>query len=162
MKHFSRLVVSLCVALAGFVSLSAHFAYADTELQSCANDPACRATDDRFKSVPVPSLANTQFKFDPNTLSPRDPSKGGYYGGDDEGTSDGNTVQLLRKIARLLLVIVSTGAVLFITYGGFLMAISGGDTDRSTKGRTIVTYNVQALIVAMLAYGIIQFVIWII
>lgn len=57
---------------------------------------------------------------------------------------------------------MSTMTVLFVIVGGFLMAISGGDTDRSTKGRTIITYNIQALIISMLAYGIIQFVIWIV
>lgn len=105
------------------------------------------------------SLSSTQFRFDPNSISP---STATYNSGDKEGTSGGNTVQLLRKIARFLLIAISTMAVLFIIVGGFLMAISGGDTDRSTKGRTIITYNIQALIISMLAYGIIQFVIWII
>lgn len=43
-----------------------------------------------------------------------------------------------------------------------MMAISAGDSDRATKGRTIVTYNIQALVVAMFAYGIVQFVLWVV
>ncbi len=68
----------------------------------------------------------------------------------------------LYRIAQFLLVAVSTGAVLFIAIGGLLMATSGGDSERANKGKIIVTYNLMALGIAMLSYGIVQFVIWII
>ena len=104
-------------------------------------------------------LKSTNFTFDPNTLSPT--SQGSYSNGKDEGTPRGNTIALLHKISQFLLVIVSTGAVLFIVVGGFVIMISAGDNDRATKGKNIVSYNIQALIIALLAYGVIQFVIWI-
>ncbi len=130
----------------------------DTAASTAASTPS-PTTKNPCDGATASDLRCASFKFDPNTFAPG--SGPGYYNGDKEGTQGGNTVQMLRKVAQFLLVVVSTGAVIFITIGGFLMAISAGDSDRSTKGRTIITYNIQALVVALLAYGIIQFVIWI-
>jgi hypothetical protein len=59
-------------------------------------------------------------------------------------------------------VVVSTGAVLFTIVGGFFMATSAGDAEKANRGKTIITYNIIAVAIAMLSYGIMQFVIWLI
>jgi Type IV secretion system pilin len=69
---------------------------------------------------------------------------------------------ILKRIINILLVVVSTGAVLFIIIGGFFMATSAGDTEKANRGKTIITYNIIAVAIAMLSYGIMQFVIWLI
>ena len=52
--------------------------------------------------------------------------------------------------------------MLFIIVGGFFMATSAGDTEKANRGKTIITYNIIAVAIAMLSYGIMQFVIWLI
>ena len=98
-------------------------------------------------------LKSPNFKFNANDISPS--TNKGYT----KGT--GNIKDMTQRITNWLLVIVSTGAVLFIIVGGLFMATSAGDEDRSTKGKTIVMYNIQALVIAMFSYGIIQFIIWV-
>lgn len=98
-------------------------------------------------------LLGDGFKFNPKDISP---STETY----DQGS--GNIQPFLEKVAKVLLIVVSTGAVLSIVIGGFYMATSGGDTEKANKGKIIITYNIIAICIAMLSYGIIQFVIWII
>ncbi len=98
-------------------------------------------------------LKSPNFKFSANDISPsnnKDYTKG-----------SGNIPLMVKRITEWLLIIVSTGTVLFIIVGGLFMATSAGDEDRSTKGKTIITYNIQALVIAMMSYGIIQLLIWI-
>lgn len=95
----------------------------------------------------------TGFRFDPSSISP---STKTYADG------SGNITPFLKNVARILLIIVSTGAVLSIVIGGFYMATSGGDSEKANKGKIIITYNIIAICVALFAYGIIQFVTWII
>ncbi len=92
------------------------------------------------------------FKFDPNTIAP---TKETYV----KGT--GNIQPFLIKVADILLIVITTGAVLAIVIGGFYMTISGGDSEKANKGKIIITYNIIAICIAMLSYGIIQFVTWI-
>lgn len=101
------------------------------------------------------SLMGTSFKFDPNTISPTNNPKG-YHNGSE------NIQPFLERIAQILLIVVSTGAVLSIVIGGFYMATSGGDTEKANKGKIIISYNIIAIVVALLSYSIIQFVIWLI
>ena len=91
--------------------------------------------------------------FDPNKLAPTTKK---YRSG------TANIPILLDTVAKVLLIVVSTGAVLFIVVGGLLMATSGGDSERANKGKIIITYNIIAIIIAMLSFGIVQFVIWVI
>jgi hypothetical protein len=100
---------------------------------------------------------DTKFKFDPNSISPSSKSQTDPY-----AAGTGNIKPFLQRVARILLIIVSTGAVLSIVIGGFYMATSGGDSEKANKGKIIITYNIIAIFVALLAYGIIQFVTWII
>lgn len=73
-----------------------------------------------------------------------------------------NIPEFLKRVTRILLIVISTLAVLSIVIGGFYMVTSGGDSEKANKGKIIITYNIIAIFVALLSYGIIQFVIWII
>ncbi len=114
--------------------------------------------DSSSPTSPGSKLSTTDFKFNPRDISP---SRKVYAKGNTESSNNGNVKDFLYRLSQVLLVVVSTGAVLFITIGGFLMATSAGDSEKANKGKIIVTYNIIALAVAMLSYGIIQFVIWI-
>lgn len=91
--------------------------------------------------------------FNPNDIAPTTET---YSGG------TANIPTFLRKVTTVLLIVVSTLAVLSIVIGGFYMATSGGDSEKANKGKIIITYNIIAIFVALFSYGIIQFVIWII
>ncbi len=98
--------------------------------------------------------------FKASTISPS--SKVYNKGLSESGGGEGNVKTLLARIANILLIVVSTGAVLSIIIGGFFMVTSAGDTEKANRGKIIITYNIIAVCIAMLSYGIIQFVIWVI
>lgn len=74
----------------------------------------------------------------------------------------GNLSNLLQRIADFLLIAIGTLAVLLIAVAGFRMATSAGNSDEATKGKTMVRFNLLAIVVSLMAYTIIQFVSWII
>ncbi len=98
-------------------------------------------------------LMSTGFTLD---LSGITPTNREYTKGSD------NIPEFLKRVTRILLIVISTLAVLSIVIGGFYMVTSGGDSEKANKGKIIITYNIIAIFVALLSYGIIQFVIWII
>jgi len=119
--------------------------------ESYANDAANAAAS---ASAPAAGsdLTKVDFKFNPNTIAPTTQSY-------NKGT--GNIQPFLKKVADILLIVITTGAVLSIVIGGFYMTISGGDSEKANKGKIIITYNIIAICIAMLSYAIIQFVTWI-
>lgn len=100
------------------------------------------------------TLMGTGFKFNPNDIAPTTKKY--------ESNTTTNVNTFLETVSKILLILVSTGAVLSIVIGGFYMATSGGDTEKANKGKIIITYNIIAICIAMFSYAIIQFVIWIV
>ena len=58
----------------------------------------------------------------------------------------------------LLLFLVGAVAVIMIIFGGFKYIISGGDSSAVTSAKNTILYAVIGLVVASLAYAIIDFV----
>ncbi|MDD2487319.1 MAG: hypothetical protein PHS92_03045 [Candidatus Gracilibacteria bacterium] len=97
-------------------------------------------------------MRSSSFKFDVSSLSP---STKKY-------TQGGNNVKaLLATITNLLLIILPTISVLFMVSGGIMIIASGGASEKVTKGKNIVIYNIVAIVIALLSYSIIRLVIWI-
>jgi len=63
------------------------------------------------------------------------------------------------KIARWLLGVVGSLALLMFIYGGVMLLISGGNQQRVEQGRQILTNAVIGLVVVFLTYMIISFVV---
>ena len=101
----------------------------------------------------VPMLTTTDFKLNPKDFSPSNKS---YTAG------GGNIANMIGDLVRMMLIAISTIAVISIAIGGAMMAISGGDSDRVTKGKAILIHSLQALAVSLSAYFIIKFVSWVI
>ena len=97
-------------------------------------------------------LSTTFFTLDPGKFSP---STKVY----DKGTK-GNFDQLLANIGKYLLIATSTMAVLSITIGGIMIATTG-PSDRAAKGKTIISLNIMAILIALFSYSIIQIVRWV-
>ena len=63
------------------------------------------------------------------------------------------------KPINTLLYIVGVLAVVMVVYGGFTYMTSAGDAAKVHKGKMILIYSVVGLIIAILAYAIVNFVI---
>lgn len=62
------------------------------------------------------------------------------------------------KIANWLLGIAGSLTLLMFVYGGIMLLISGGSSERVSKGKTILTNGAIGLVVVLLSFLIIGFV----
>lgn len=97
----------------------------------------------------VPSVASA---------SPASQIRGGVnsVGGDKEGSDLGSRV---RTIVNILLYILGAIAVVMIILGGIRYTTSNGDSSAITSAKNTILYAVVGLVVAILAYAIVNFVI---
>lgn len=72
---------------------------------------------------------------------------------------DANLQDGAKNIINTMLYIVGIGAVIMIIYGGIIYVISAGDSGRVSKAKNTIMYAIVGLIVALLAYAIVNFVI---
>lgn len=99
----------------------------------------------------VGNFASKSFTLDANSFSP---ATNKYRSG-----TAMNFTSLLANIGKYLLIATTTLAVLGITIGGIMIATTG-PSDRHAKGKTIISLNIMAIVLALLSYSIIQFVRW--
>lgn len=98
-------------------------------------------------------MTKTDFKFNVNDLSP----------GQDK-YADGAKVNLktiLSKVGTTLLIVIPMLAVLFMVIGGIMMATAHTDSGQFGKGKTVIQFNIIALVLSLLSYSIIQLVAWV-
>lgn len=67
--------------------------------------------------------------------------------------------KLIATIVNVLLFIVGAIAVIMIIIGGITYAVSAGDSGQITKAKNTILYAVIGLIVAFLAFAIVNFVV---
>lgn len=68
-------------------------------------------------------------------------------------------VPTFKKIIDVLLFIIGLIAVLMIIIGGLRYVVSGGDSSATKGAKDTILYAVIGLIVAIMAYGIVNFVV---
>ncbi|MDD2909229.1 MAG: pilin [Candidatus Gracilibacteria bacterium] len=117
-----------------------------------AEGKAEAARQEAYKNSPD-NIGSAAFKLDVNKLSP---SKNKWT----EGPAT-NISNLLKNIVYLLLIIIPSLAVLFIVIGGIKIILAGGDSSKVGQGKTIITFNIIAVVVSLLSYSIIQLTTWI-
>ena len=76
-------------------------------------------------------------------------------GGDTKDTSG----TLITSVINVMLFIIGVLSVIMIIYGGIIYVISAGDSGRVSKAKNTIMYAIVGLIVALLAYAIVNFVI---
>ena len=97
-------------------------------------------------------------------------SSGGIGGGAGSGATDGNSPlcdaagtdklpDLVKNIVNLLLTILGFIAVIMIIIGGIRYTTSNGDPANTKAAKDTVLYAVVGLVVAILAYAIVNFVV---
>jgi hypothetical protein len=74
-------------------------------------------------------------------------------------SQDDSANDLVKTIINVLLYIVGLLAVVMIIVGGILYAISSGDPSKITKAKNTIVYSVVGLILAFIAYAIVNWVI---
>lgn len=101
--------------------------------------------------VAVPSYAAT-------CTSPKDCVQSGVNnaGGSSSKTDIG---PLIKTIVNVLLFILGAVAVIMIVIGGLKYTLSNGDSSAVTSAKNTILYAVIGLIVALMAFAIVNFVI---
>lgn len=66
---------------------------------------------------------------------------------------------VLKTITNVLLFIIGAVSVIMIIYGGITYVTSGGNSTRVQSAKNTILYAVVGLIVAILAYAVVNFVI---
>lgn len=70
----------------------------------------------------------------------------------------GNVNTFAQNLVRLLLWAIGVISVIMIIVGGIFYTLSGGDASKIKRAKDTVLYSVIGLVVALLAYAIVNFV----
>lgn len=65
----------------------------------------------------------------------------------------------IRRVINVILYVVGAIAVLMIVIGGLRYVISGGDSSQTKAAKDTILYAVIGLVVAVMAYAIVNFVV---
>ena len=81
--------------------------------------------------------------------------------GEYKGTEvkDKDVTKTLKNGINLAIGVIGFIAVVIIIYGGFMYTTSAGDSNKVTKAKNAIMYGIIGLVVAMLAFAIVNFVI---
>jgi hypothetical protein len=75
------------------------------------------------------------------------------------GATETKTVQsTIKTVVNVLLYVIGVLSVIMIIVGGIKYTISAGDSSKVTSAKNTIMYAVVGLIVAILAYAIVNFV----
>jgi len=65
---------------------------------------------------------------------------------------------ILKNLADILLVTIPVLAAIAVIIAGYLYIFSGGDHDRVSKAKTIIKWNLIALLVALLSFTLVNII----
>ena len=74
-----------------------------------------------------------------------------------DGVGDANS--LVKDVVNIILWIVGILSVIMLVWGGIKYTTSAGDSNKVTSAKNTIIYAVIGLIIAILAYAIVNFVI---
>ncbi|MGB4762546.1 MAG: pilin [Candidatus Saccharimonas sp.] len=72
---------------------------------------------------------------------------------------DGGETPLFQTITNVLLFIIGAVSVIMLIIGGFRYTVSQGDSSALTSAKNTILYSIIGIVVALLAYGIVNFVV---
>ena len=87
--------------------------------------------------------------------------QGGANDAKGEGMKDGvgDANSLVKDVVNIILWIVGILSVIMLVWGGIKYTTSAGDSNKVTSAKNTIIYAVIGLIIAILAYAIVNFVI---
>ena len=77
---------------------------------------------------------------------------------EDKATGDGNLFATVQNIINWVLAVLGLVAVIMIIVGGVTYMTSQGDPGKTKKARDTILYGIIGLVIALLAYAIVNFV----
>lgn len=80
-------------------------------------------------------------------------------GGDTDGRRAGAFTGTIERVINVLLFIIGAAAVIMIIIGGIRYVVSGGDQSAVTGAKNTIIYAVVGLVIAIMAYAIVNFVV---
>lgn len=75
------------------------------------------------------------------------------------GTETGCTTSLFKTITNILLFLIGAISVIMLIVGGVRYVVSGGDSSAVTGAKNTILYAIVGIVVAILAYALVNFVI---
>lgn len=79
--------------------------------------------------------------------------------GGDDGSNDVKLENRFQDVVNIILFVLGAIAVIMIIVGGIRYVVSAGDTSAMTNAKNTILYAVIGLVIAILAYAIVNFVI---
>ena len=76
----------------------------------------------------------------------------------EERSDNDKLITTLQTIVNVILSVLGIVAVIVIVIGGFTYITSAGDASKAMKARNTILYGIIGLIVALLAFAIVNFV----
>ncbi|MBC7503523.1 hypothetical protein H7169_00970 [Candidatus Gracilibacteria bacterium] len=70
----------------------------------------------------------------------------------------GSLLRILGNITDILLFMIPIIAAVSILIAGYFYIFSAGDSEKSGRAKTIIKWNIVAMLVAFLSYGIVKIV----
>jgi hypothetical protein len=134
MKVSSFFVVIICFTLTLFVVTQPTFA-----------QPLINSFDPGAAATPTPPASSS------SPTSPSTPDANAICG---VGETDIN--KFIAQFFSCGLGLIGGVSILFIIYGGFLLVLSTGDPRKVQEGREYITYAIVGIVLAVLAYVILQ------
>ena len=74
------------------------------------------------------------------------------------GSNTGSVEQIAKTITNVLLFLIGVISVIMIVIGGIKYTTSNGDSNRVTAAKNTIMYAIIGIIVAILAYAVVNFV----
>ena len=78
---------------------------------------------------------------------------------DGAANKDTKLEDALKNVVNVIIGIIGFVAVVMMVYGGFLYTTSAGDANKVTKAKNTIMYGLIGLVVALLAFAIVNFVV---
>jgi hypothetical protein len=72
---------------------------------------------------------------------------------------DGSNGGVFRTITNVALFLIGAISVIMLIYGGVRYTVSGGDSSQVTAAKNTILYAIVGIVVAILAYAVVNFVI---
>lgn len=173
MKILKLIIISILL----FFTFGVNFGFSGEYDSAISNIWSPSSTPDTTTSKPWPTLENAQklqdaenwknspsnlwsskFELKVSSLMPlSEDSKTNYIQSD----SKKNITSLLKKITTTLLIFIPSLATLFIVIWWLKIVLAWWDSSKINNGKTIVQYNIMAIVISLLSYSIINLVTWV-
>lgn len=102
----------------------------------------------------VAFIPSTAFAFDMSITDGADAARGADQVADLFGSTG-----ILTTVTNVLLFVVGAISVIMVIIGGFRYVVSGGNSANITTAKNTILYAVVGLIIAIMAYALVNFVI---